>query len=104
MGPTGGAYLDDPIPVAGQAVDRAALQANQGWLADHRSALEEWRQVMAVVGAARNYVRKEGYHRGAARTAASRGGSCPDADEPACGGAAAPIPRGDRPPPARESG
>lgn len=60
-------YLDDPIPVAGQAVDHAALQAKLGWLADHRSALEEWRQVMAVVGAARNYVRKEGYHRGAAR-------------------------------------
>jgi hypothetical protein len=60
-------YLDDPIPVAGQAVDRAALQAKLGWLADHRSALEEWRQVMAVVCAGRDYVRTKGYHRRAAR-------------------------------------
>lgn len=60
-------YLDDPIPVAGQPVDRGVLQAKLGWLADHRSALEEWRQVMAVVCAGRHYVRKEGYHRGAAR-------------------------------------
>jgi hypothetical protein len=60
-------YLDNPFPVAGQAADRAVLQAKLGWLADHRSALEEWRQMMAVTYAARDYVRNEGYHRGAAR-------------------------------------
>lgn len=60
-------YLDNPIPVAGQAVDRAVLQAKLGWLADHRAALEEWRQMMATVCAARDHVRKEGYYRGAAR-------------------------------------
>jgi hypothetical protein len=59
-------YLDNPVAVGGQAVDRAALQAKLGWLADHRAALEEWRQMMETVGAARNYVRTEGYHRRAA--------------------------------------
>lgn len=57
----------DAQTVAAQTADRSMLHAKLGWLAEYRSAMEEWRQVMATVSAARNYVRHEGYHQGAAR-------------------------------------
>jgi hypothetical protein len=60
-------YLDHPHPIAGQPPDRAALCAKLGWLADYRQALEEWGQAMATISAVLNYIRTEGYHRGAAK-------------------------------------
>jgi hypothetical protein len=59
-------YLDDPRPVAGQPVDRAALRAKLGWLKDHREALDEWKELMSVARVALCFVRREGYHQGAA--------------------------------------
>lgn len=58
-------YLDDPRPVAGELLDRDALRAKLGWVADYRDALAEWRQVMATISATLQYVRHEGYHQGA---------------------------------------
>lgn len=59
-------YVNKPYPVAGQPLDRSALQAKLGWLADYRDALNEWRQLMAIIATTLRYVRGEGYHRGAA--------------------------------------
>lgn len=59
-------YVDNPRPVAGMPLDRGALQAKLGWLKNYRHALSEWRQVMATIAATLHYVRREGYHRGAA--------------------------------------
>jgi len=61
-------YLDDPHPVAGRLVDLDALRTKLGWLADYRDALAEWGQVMATISTTLNYVRKAGYHIGAAET------------------------------------
>jgi hypothetical protein len=61
-------YVDNPCPVAGQPVDRGALQAKLGWLADYREALNEWRQAMATIAATLLYVRREGFHQGAAES------------------------------------
>lgn len=59
-------YVDNPHPIAGQPVDRGVLQAKLGWLANYRDALNEWRQVMATIATTLRYVRREGYHQGAA--------------------------------------
>lgn len=59
-------YVDNPHPVAGQPVDRGAVQARLGWLTDYREALHEWRQAMATIATTLRYVRREGYYQGAA--------------------------------------
>lgn len=59
-------YLDDPRPLAGQPVDLTKLREKLGWVANYRDALSEWSQVMTTIATTRDYVRKEGYHRGAA--------------------------------------
>lgn len=59
-------YIDDPYPVTDQPLDRAALQAKLGWLADYRSAIEEWKQLMLVIATTLRYVRANGYHHAAA--------------------------------------
>lgn len=59
-------YLDDPRPVSGRELDRAALQAKLGWLYEYRAALAEWDAAMTVVGSTLVYVRHAGYHQQAA--------------------------------------
>jgi hypothetical protein len=69
-------YLDNPYPIVGQPVDRAALEAKLGWLADYREALSEWSELSAVVGTTLRYVRREGYHQGAAEALAPQLAGC----------------------------
>jgi len=54
-------YLDDPRPIVGWPLDRAALETKLGWLRDYRDALTEWKSVMGVVATACHYVRYHGY-------------------------------------------
>jgi hypothetical protein len=55
-------YLDDPQPVAGQTLDRAALTGKMGWLREYREALAEWGAAMTVVADTLTYIRRAGYH------------------------------------------
>jgi len=59
-------YLDDPHPVAGQALDPAALNSKLGWLHEYRAALADWNAAMTVVSGTLVYVRRAGYHSQAA--------------------------------------
>jgi hypothetical protein len=61
------AYLDDPRDLPGQTVDRKRLQQKLGWLAEYRSALPAWAELLAVAQRAVSYVRRTGYHRHAAK-------------------------------------
>jgi len=65
-------YLDDPRPVAGRELDRAALSAKLGWLHEYRAALAEWNAALTVVSDTLVYVRRAGYH----HQAAEELGSC----------------------------
>jgi hypothetical protein len=61
------AYLDSPRDLPGQTVDRKRLQQKLGWLAEYRSALAAWAELLAVAHRAVSYVRATGYHRHAAK-------------------------------------
>jgi hypothetical protein len=61
------AYLDDPRDLPGQTIDRKRLQEKLGWLAEYRSALAAWAELLAVARCAVSYIRTTGYHRHAAK-------------------------------------
>ena len=61
------AYLDDPRDLPGQTVDRKRLQQKLGWLAEYRSHLAAWAELLSVANRAVSYVRRTGYHRHAAK-------------------------------------
>lgn len=51
------AYLDNPRDLPGQTVDRKRLQQKLGWLAEYRSALVAWAELLAIAQHAVSYVR-----------------------------------------------
>jgi len=61
------AYLDDPRDLPGQTIDRKRLQQKLGWLAEYRSNLVAWAELLSVAKHAVSYVRRKGYHRHAAK-------------------------------------
>jgi len=61
------AYLDDPRDLPGRTIDRKRLQQKLGWLAEYRSALAGWAELLAVARRAVSYIRTTGYHRCAAK-------------------------------------
>jgi hypothetical protein len=61
------AYLDDPHDLPGQTVNRKRLQQKLGWLAEYRSDLAAWAELLSVAKLAVSYVRRTGYHRHAAK-------------------------------------
>ena len=61
------AYLDDPHDILGRTVHRKRLQQKLGWLAEYRSALTTWAELLAVAERAVSYIRRKGYHRHAAK-------------------------------------
>jgi hypothetical protein len=61
------AYLDNPRDLPGQTIDRKRLQRKLGWLAEYRSALAAWAELLAVAHRAVSYVRATGYHCHAAK-------------------------------------
>ncbi len=65
-------YLDSPREFDDQSVDRDKLTDKLGWLNDYRSAVAEWSELLQLAATAEDYVRKEGYHRGAKRRLRSR--------------------------------
>jgi hypothetical protein len=60
------AYLDHPRDVPGHEVDRKKLRQKLGWLEDYRRPLAEWAELLEVAERAVSYIRREGYHAGAA--------------------------------------
>lgn len=56
------AYLDAPRDFPEQMVDRKKLHQKLGWLAEYRSALASWAELLALANSAIGYVRKNGYH------------------------------------------
>jgi hypothetical protein len=61
------AYLDNPHDIPGQTIDRKRLQQKLGWLAEYRSALAAWAELLTVAERAVSYIRRKGYHRHAAK-------------------------------------
>ncbi len=61
------AYLDDPRDVSAGHLDRKKLQHKLGWLYEYRQALATWAELLAVAKQAESYVRRKGYHPGAAK-------------------------------------
>lgn len=60
------AYLDDPCDFPGQKVEPKRLRQKLGWLREYRGALADWDELLAVGARAESYIRREGYHVGAA--------------------------------------
>jgi hypothetical protein len=60
------AYLDDPRDVPGQEVDHKKLEQKLGWLREYRRPLADWAELLEVAEGAVAYIRREGYHAGAA--------------------------------------
>jgi len=56
------AYLDDPRPVADEAINIKQLREKLGWLCEYRERLAQWRAMMRVVATTLEYIRQEGYH------------------------------------------
>ncbi len=61
------AYLDNPCDFPGQKVDHKRLQQKLGWLHEYRQPLADWAELLEVSERAVTYVRREGYHAGAAK-------------------------------------
>lgn len=59
-------FLDDPQAAVDHSVNPTAMEEKFGWLRTFREPLSNWREMMAVIGVAENYVRREGLHRHAA--------------------------------------
>ena len=60
-------YLDEPIEVLDEPIDRDKLHEKLGWLRDYGEALESWAELLAVVRATEEYVHREGVHHGMRR-------------------------------------
>lgn len=60
------AYLDDPCDFPGQKLDHKKLQQKLGWLRGYRQPLAAWAELLAVGAQTETYIRREGYHAGAA--------------------------------------
>lgn len=65
-------YLERLPTIPGLDVDPAKLATKFGWLHDYRRDLQEWSELLSLAEAAEDYVRHEGYHRGARRALATR--------------------------------
>jgi hypothetical protein len=61
------AYLDDPCDFPGKKVDSKRLRQKLGWLREYRQPLAAWAELLDVAAGAETYIRREGYHAGAAR-------------------------------------
>ena len=77
------AYLDNPREIAGQKIDRKRLQKKLGWLTEYRAALTTWTEWLSIAEKAVCYVRRNGYHRHAAKELQRRCAPCADAGRPA---------------------
>jgi len=60
------AYLDDPCDFPGQKVDSKKLRQKLGWLREYRQPLAAWAELLDIAARAETYIRREGYHAGAA--------------------------------------
>lgn len=65
-------YLDTPPAQRRLAVPADRVEGKLGWLRDYRVALRQWQAMMAVVNAALEVIRKDGYHRQAAAALRAR--------------------------------
>jgi hypothetical protein len=57
------AFLESPSRLEELHLDRSKIQERFGWLGEYREALNEWNEVMRVVGTTLEFIRVEGYHR-----------------------------------------
>jgi hypothetical protein len=60
------AFLEQPRDFPGQKLDRNHLERKLGWLREYREPLAAWAELLQVAAVAESYVRRKGYHAGAA--------------------------------------
>jgi hypothetical protein len=58
--------LESPDGLEQLHLDRSAVEEKFGWLRDYREGLNQWDEMMRVVGTTLEFIRVEGYHRHAA--------------------------------------
>jgi hypothetical protein len=66
--------LESPDRLEQLPLDRGAVEEKFGWLREYREALNQWDEMMRVVGTTLEFIRVEGYHRHAASRLRTRWG------------------------------
>lgn len=56
-------FVKAPIDFPDDPIDLDQLEAKLGWLREHEKSLHEWEELLAVIEAAEDYVRRKGYHK-----------------------------------------
>ena len=60
-------FLQAPRDFPDDPIDLDTLEAKLGWLREFEESLGQWEELLAVIEAAEDYVRRQGYHRQAQR-------------------------------------
>lgn len=61
------AVLENPDVQAASWLDSIVVEEKLGWLREYRSQVQQWREVMEVIGCTERYVRHHGIHRKASK-------------------------------------
>jgi hypothetical protein len=65
-------YLKKPRINPQAPLDRSKLRTKLGWLTTYRRPLQEWSELLSIVAATEDYIRRHGYHRMACRGLSAR--------------------------------
>jgi hypothetical protein len=65
-------YVKSPKDFPNDPIDVEKLEAKLGWIRGYKKSLCEWRELLAVIEAAEDYVRRKGYHKRARSELAKR--------------------------------
>ena len=65
-------FLKKPKDFPDDPIDLEKLEAKAGWIRAYGKPLREWRELLGVIEAAEDYVRRKGYHKGAHSELAKR--------------------------------
>jgi hypothetical protein len=55
-------YLEAPKDFPEERIDRKTLEAKLGWLREFKESFRQWVELLVVIEAAEDYVRRQGYH------------------------------------------
>lgn len=56
------AYLDQPIDILEERIDRRKLREKLGWLRGYRRALKRWSELLTIAQTTEDYINREGIH------------------------------------------
>ena len=56
-------FVQSPKDFPDEPIDLDKLEEKLGWLRQHDKSLRQWKELLAVIEAAEDYVRRKGYHK-----------------------------------------